>query len=98
MLVRALPSTNVTAFMLQILGITSRAAGADARSVHSQPQSETSIMTPRAPVHARMQQADHSLAGLPSFQEMAAGLAGRQSALGLKKQQRLCNMHVCWLN
>ena len=29
----------------------------------------------QAPVHARPQRSEHSLSGLPSFQEMAAGLA-----------------------
>ena len=81
---RAIPSTDMTALMLQILGITSRAAGADVRSAHMQPQPDMAIMTPQAPVHARMQHADHSLAGLDPFQEMAAGLAGGQSALGAK--------------
>ena len=85
---RAFPSTHMTASMLQILGITSRAIGADVMTGHRQSQSDTAMMTPQAPVHARTQHADHSLAGLPSFPEMAAGLAGRQIALRLERSSQ----------
>lgn len=68
--------------ILQILGITSRAGSTNARSMHMQPQLEqTMLATPQAPVHARPQHGTHSLSGLPSLQEIAAGLAAAGGAM-----------------
>ncbi len=68
--------------IMQILGITSRAGGVDPRSINMGPHSDQPMMaTPQAPVHARPQHGAQGYNAFPSFQDIAAGLAGAGESL-----------------